>query len=36
LGETGLAISVIVSREWTGEMVIDADLSPLAYLISRI
>lgn len=36
LGETGLAVSVVVSREWTGEMVTDADLSPMAYLIFRV
>ncbi len=35
LGETGLAVALVVSREWTGEMVTDADLSPLAYVIFR-
>lgn len=35
LGESGLAVHVVVSREWTGEPVTDVDLSPLAYLIFR-
>ena len=35
LGDTGLAVSVVVSREWTGEPPTDIDLTPLAYLIYR-
>lgn len=35
LGMTDLAVKVIVSREWTGEPVTDADLTPLAYLVVR-
>jgi hypothetical protein len=35
LGDTGLAVSVVVSREWTGEPPTDIDLTPLAYLIFR-
>lgn len=31
-----LAVTVVVSREWTGEPVTDADLSPVAYLIFRL
>ena len=34
LGNTGLAVTVVVSREWTGQPVTDADLS-LAYLVFR-
>jgi hypothetical protein len=36
LGRTGLAVKLIVSREWTGELVTDIDLSPLAYLVVRL
>ena len=35
LGQGGLVVSVVVSQEWTGELVTDADLSPLAYLVFR-
>jgi len=35
LGRSGLVVSVVVSQEWTGEPVTDADLSPLAYLVFR-
>lgn len=36
LGESGLAVTVVVSREWTGQPVTDADPSPLAYLVFRL
>lgn len=36
LGDSGLAVSVVVSREWTGEPPTDIDLTPLAYLIYRV
>jgi hypothetical protein len=36
LGASGLAVAVVISREWTGEPVTDVDLSPLAYLIFRV
>ena len=35
LGNTGLAVTVVVSREWTGPPMTDADLSPLAYVVFR-
>jgi len=35
LGRSGFVVSVVVSREWTGEPVTDLDLSPLAYLVFR-
>lgn len=36
LGDSGLGVRVVVSREWTGDPVTDVDLSPLAYLIFRV
>ncbi len=36
LGGWGLAVSVVVSREWTGSPPTDVDLTPLAYLIYRV
>ena len=35
LGESGLGVSVVVSREWTGSPPTDVDITPLAYLIYR-
>jgi hypothetical protein len=35
LGDSGLAVSVVVSREWTGEPPTDVDLTPLAYMVFR-
>ena len=35
LGDTGLVVTVVVSREWTGPPMTDIDLSPLAYLVFR-
>jgi len=36
LGDSGLAASVVVSREWTGAPPTDVDIAPLAYLIYRV
>ena len=35
IGDSELAGSVVVSREWTGEPPTDVDLTPLAYLLFR-
>jgi len=35
LGDSGLAVTVVVSREWTGPPMTDVDLTPLAYLVFR-
>lgn len=35
LDDTGLVVTVVVSREWTGPPMTDIDLSPLAYLVFR-
>ena len=35
LGDAGLVVKVVVSREWTGPPMTDVDLSPLAYLAFR-
>ncbi len=35
LGDTGVVVTVVVSREWTGQPMTYVDLSPLAYLVFR-
>ena len=35
LGNTGLVVTVVVSRQWIGPPMTDVDLSPLAYLVFR-
>lgn len=35
IGSSGLAASVVMSREWTGDPPTDIDLTPLAYMIFR-
>jgi len=35
IGRSGLAASVVMSREWTGEPPTDIDLTPLAYMLFR-
>lgn len=35
LGESGLVVTVVVAREWTGPPMTDVDLTPLAYVLYR-
>lgn len=35
IGDSDLAASVVISREWTGEPPTDVDITPLAYLLFR-